>query len=627
MTVTTAPPRVLDAMVPHSAGDLLAASEIIGVGEVLFGLVSDWEAWMERRVENVAFQDADTVRRRVSVDFILPAVPTPFRRPATDAGPTHMVPLGLLFKRRLVNFDLRDESGVALALMSKRHNGVIAAAVLVAAARAWVEPQSGRADLPPLVVEDLWTIATSTQPVANTAFMSLGRPRSRSRGETSWRCRLVASEDFMTLARDLAGAFLVLTPLHDSVGHRRILKFAYDEPGQLPQTRVPLRRRAGEVVSRATQEGPVLRGSGRLVRGGRSSGPNCMARVIALLRDAPEEAPFYRALPDLRLTFTSEHNTYEAVTGETGEALFQAHEGSYAIAVDNPPEGRILVGLVPTPWELHASSESVVVRLEYWPAPLVGFDADKLPDLTWPRRIMRAAALVPKTIKIDAPAIGQSRSYHLEFEVADGLQAIRAYLAAEETYTRGATDLHGARPSSTARTAPTDVVTKQSVGISQRVHVHSERAHQGHTGSVIISLLPRSHKVVRSGVFAAALSSLALTIALMRWSSLSAAPGPAIAMLLLVPGIVAAYVARTLEHAFTTEVLVGLRMLALMTGLLPFLGGALLIASREVHVESSGAVVLGEPWWGTPWVLGILLAADLVCLGLFVAAHRRCGRA
>ena len=83
--------------------------------------------WVPRRVEHVRFVDGQTVRRQVTVDFSIPSY-----APMIKLGgqKLEMVPLALLQKKTLVNFDLRDEHGRALSLLSLRQNQAVTAAAL-----------------------------------------------------------------------------------------------------------------------------------------------------------------------------------------------------------------------------------------------------------------------------------------------------------------------------------------------------------------------------------------------------------------------------------------------------------------------------------------------------------------
>lgn len=225
---------------PGDLGDLDGdARELIAMGEVLLFLISDWSAWLERRVETVRFIDADTVARSVSVDFIMPSVPTPLSR--GDRRIT-LVPVGTLLKRELINFDLRDEDGRPLPLLSRRHNGRLAAAVLAAGVRMWVGDSANLAGGVPVgVLDDLWSIATSTPDDAMKCWSRLGISRTDLPDEKEWRKEMLASGRFMALARDLARNFLVLTPIVVD-GRSRVIKFSYQEVGEVARVRLRPRR-------------------------------------------------------------------------------------------------------------------------------------------------------------------------------------------------------------------------------------------------------------------------------------------------------------------------------------------------------------------------------------------------
>jgi hypothetical protein len=68
--------------------------------------------WVTRRNETFTFLDADTVRRRMSVDFTLPDSST------LKPGDMALVPLMLLVKRDLRNLDVLDSAGNALPVLN-----------------------------------------------------------------------------------------------------------------------------------------------------------------------------------------------------------------------------------------------------------------------------------------------------------------------------------------------------------------------------------------------------------------------------------------------------------------------------------------------------------------------------
>jgi hypothetical protein len=171
--------------------------------------------WVHRRVEQISFPDDESVERRVSVDFTLPA---------TYAGASldrWYVPLGLLDKRiLLVDFDLRDEEGGALPLTASSEAHRIGAAMLVAAASAILADK--QRSLSSELAADLQRIPTCKHDEAKEAVRSALTPR-RGGDDRSFLARdpLIAP-----LARDLSESFLVLSPL-STPDARRVFKFSY----------------------------------------------------------------------------------------------------------------------------------------------------------------------------------------------------------------------------------------------------------------------------------------------------------------------------------------------------------------------------------------------------------------
>lgn len=171
-------------------------------------LLADPARWTHRRVEHLVFVDDQTVRRAVSVDFEVPAELTGVP-----------IPLALLRKRPLVDFDLRDEGGRALPMLTRRQNGRIASEVLLAAAEAVTGEALGD-DL----VADLLRVSTAAPEEAEAVLEGL---RAGARGTEG--AALLGDPGFETLAFELARSFLLLVEIPPD-GVRRVLKFAYAEP-------------------------------------------------------------------------------------------------------------------------------------------------------------------------------------------------------------------------------------------------------------------------------------------------------------------------------------------------------------------------------------------------------------
>ena len=78
--------------------------------------------WRHRRVETITVLTHEQVRRHVSVDF---TVPEEYRESLRLSADEYVVPLALLAKRPLVHFDLRNEEGHSIPLLTADQNRMI----------------------------------------------------------------------------------------------------------------------------------------------------------------------------------------------------------------------------------------------------------------------------------------------------------------------------------------------------------------------------------------------------------------------------------------------------------------------------------------------------------------------
>ena len=93
------------------------------IAEAAFALLRDQAAWRHRRVETLTMLSHEQVRRHVSVDF---TVPIELReRLRLSNADEFAVPLAFLAKRPLVHFDLRNEEGHSIPLLTADQNTVI----------------------------------------------------------------------------------------------------------------------------------------------------------------------------------------------------------------------------------------------------------------------------------------------------------------------------------------------------------------------------------------------------------------------------------------------------------------------------------------------------------------------
>jgi hypothetical protein len=216
------------------------------------------QAWVHRRVEAMIFHDGTTATRRVSVDFTLPsqapvcevcarwpqaddhrgrggsATPSPVAAP-------RLVPITLLPKRSLINFDLRDETGAALPHLELRQNQDLTFTLLSIWARHVLSTQpverpataanGGRRLLPPLVelqdevANTLCTLTYGTREEFESALACLKEPGA---GAGSQLRRLANDQRFQYVLGLLAYDFMLVVEVPDGLPYRHVYKVSYD---------------------------------------------------------------------------------------------------------------------------------------------------------------------------------------------------------------------------------------------------------------------------------------------------------------------------------------------------------------------------------------------------------------
>jgi hypothetical protein len=181
-------------------------------GEIAAGfaaLLTRQAAWRHRRVETITVLSHEQVRRAVSVDFTMP---TEHRDDVRLSEREWIVPLALLAKRPLVNFDLRAEDESSVPLLRAEETQAIARELLY----VMLEIDREEAADDPLAGELIERVLAAG-PVDVTA--ELAELDARHGGVPG----------FAALADRLSRGFLLCAVLGD-VSRRRVIKFAYDEP-------------------------------------------------------------------------------------------------------------------------------------------------------------------------------------------------------------------------------------------------------------------------------------------------------------------------------------------------------------------------------------------------------------
>lgn len=216
-------------------GELPAAAirTLAPVGLELWRRGSDW---VNRRVETVELLDVDTVRLHLSIDF---RIPTALPGAEDLAKKTYFLPLTVLQRRtNLAYFDLRDEAGTAVPMLTRQENARLTGAVLVAAARLALRGHDDL-ELDAALIAYLATIPTKTPAESRVFVRSVLDPNNsllypdRRLAET-----LLSDPEFRDLLGLCAFCSFIHVPVTAKAGERRIIKVSCltPWPSSMPRT-------------------------------------------------------------------------------------------------------------------------------------------------------------------------------------------------------------------------------------------------------------------------------------------------------------------------------------------------------------------------------------------------------
>jgi hypothetical protein len=192
--------------IEERAGDIAVAAEV---------LLRRQAPWRHRRVETLTVLSHEQVRRHVSVDF---TVPREHREALRISAEEFVVPLALLVKRPLVHFDLRNEEGHSIPLLTAEQNRMIGRELLYVTLAKDLDVQDAE-------VQDAVELAAGPLIEGVLGDREIGDAIERLEREHG----LEPLADFRTTADTLSRRF-VLWAVARGLDRRRVLKFAYDEP-------------------------------------------------------------------------------------------------------------------------------------------------------------------------------------------------------------------------------------------------------------------------------------------------------------------------------------------------------------------------------------------------------------
>jgi hypothetical protein len=192
-------------------------------GRRLLLLLLQSSSWVSRRVERVSFRDDRSVVRRVTAEFHVPEEAPVFR--AEDGQIYGLVPLSVMRRKTLVNFQIRDDAGRPVVLPSLRQSQAITESLLLACADAAADAYGGLTAGDQREVADfVHRVVSGTQRDLLDAYQLLDR------GEPEAVSRLSGQPRFKAILDRMADNFVLWVMIPAGAPRRRTLTFSCDEP-------------------------------------------------------------------------------------------------------------------------------------------------------------------------------------------------------------------------------------------------------------------------------------------------------------------------------------------------------------------------------------------------------------
>jgi hypothetical protein len=526
-------------------------------GFAVLALFSSWEDWIKRRTERIEFVNDGAVRRSSAVDFTL--------REELLTDPwvwwgrrgVHYVPIALLAKQPLTAFSLRDEEDRVIPLLTRRKNAAIGAAMAAALAQS-------------IAARALRDAPASSALPEGASSVKAHQIQLPSAIEDRFLAMTFLPYRDVGVLRSMSGR-----PNGEVVEAREVYESFVDlldvssdpprGPGQWDWERIG--GDEGELwTTRAT---PSDWAAALVAEPAFCALAATLARNFVLCVPIEHEANVRRVLqysyqepitePVLR--FRRRSRTVLAAM----EAVRKREEWLEGIPGSRSPDEWLAVAASAPPQEIGA----------------------------W-TKLQRGIGWRAKWCAFEAPAVGWGGNHHFEVVAPEGLQIRRVSVSVVEP----GEDRARVRASPGARN-------------NDRLQLYATGVPRGSQAKAEVALKPRSATVVRGAALAAIMTVAALIVTLVYLpeiqgngdgGSLDVTAG----LLLVIPGLLAVYVARGDEHAMTTSMLYGLRILAGAAGMLSVVGAGLMLIGPATGVR----LVL--------WVL-VILAAFVTAVVLAVA--------
>jgi hypothetical protein len=223
----------------------LSPSHLRTLGPVGLELWRRGSDWVNRRVETIELLDVDTVSLRLSVDFRIPQRLPGDVEFAKDQR-TFCLPLTILpRKTSLVYFDVCDEEGTSLPILTRRENAGLTGSILVAAGRralATHREENGDLglDLSTALITYLAAIPKRRWNAAKVFVKSVLDPSDPDIYPDKRVAEvLLLDQDFRDLVSLAGSCSFIHVPIVATPGERRIVKVSLISPWDSPAAGTP----------------------------------------------------------------------------------------------------------------------------------------------------------------------------------------------------------------------------------------------------------------------------------------------------------------------------------------------------------------------------------------------------
>ncbi len=195
--------------------------DFLEAGSACAALIANPKSWINRRVETVEMLSQEETRRRVSIDFTLSAK----QRASLTTRHGVTVPISVLTKRPLRNFDLIDEDLAARPILGRADSRELALIALLRAAHDALEdpPPDHRADA---LTADLRQVVFGDGALAVDALETFV---DAAEGGDATRAAVWSDPACRSLLTTLATDYVLFVALPENGPARRVIKYSYGE--------------------------------------------------------------------------------------------------------------------------------------------------------------------------------------------------------------------------------------------------------------------------------------------------------------------------------------------------------------------------------------------------------------